>query len=273
MGSDNSSDGVYGGFDVINIEDSYLIKFGDSSFNIKKLEWDSSILELDLYRINNVELHSEIDYAVVSNFMKFMKSKFKKISCLTFKVEATKTGLIQNFLRNDFVLAGLPIKLSMDLDNKITSTSNKDNIRLFKSQDIPLLSDIARNAFLNAYRYNDKNFDRDKVDNLYSEWIKNSCNGRADAVFVYEENNIPQGFIACNIRNEIGLIDLIAVSKNARGNGVGMNLVLNSLSWFKDRVDKVEVNTEAMNYASLRIYQKVGFKIVWVGLDMDYWFD
>ena len=104
------------------------------------------------------------------------------------------------------------------------------------------------------------------------DWIRNSCGGRADAVLIYHENDVPKGFIACNIKGNKGLIDLIAVSEDARGKGIGKKLVSSSLRWFKDKVNHVEVNTEAINYPSLKMYQNNGFKVEWVGANLDYWF-
>ena len=254
-------------FEVIADGDSYLIKFDDSSINIKKLDWDSGILGLESYRLENIQLSAENDF---EEFINFIKLKFGGIDCMIYRGEANKTELIQNLLKKGFVLGGSSIKLSVNLDKEIDFKD--DNIRFFKKEDVDTLSELARNTFLNAYRYNDKKFDKNKVDDLYGQWITNSCNGRADVVLVYEENNIPQGFIACNIKEGVGLIDLIAVSQETRGKGIGKKLVLSSLSWFKDKVSKVEVNTEVMNYASLRIYQNAGFKIVWVGFDLTYWF-
>lgn len=260
-------------FNVVSYSDSkvFSITLGENIIDIGRLDWDSEILGLNLYRINKIELNSEKDYEIIKKFIDFIKLKFDGIDCITCKIESTKISLIGDLQKNGFILAGLPIKLFVNISNIIDY--NDHNIRLFKKEDVNALSKLARNTFLNAYRYNDKNFDKDKVDDLYAEWIKNSCNGRADAVFVYEENDIPSGFIACNIKDNSGLIDLIAVSKDLRGKGIGTKLILNSLSWFKGKgLSKVKVSTEAMNYPSLSMYQKAGFNIEWIGFDLDYWF-
>ena len=150
--------------------------------------------------------------------------------------------------------------------------SSSELVRPFKNEDINILSNMAKNSFLASYRYNDAGFDKNKINELYSEWIINSCNGRADTVLVYDNNGIPEGFIACNLNKDKGIIDLVAVSENSRGKGIGLKLVSNSLLWFKEGVNLVEVSTEAMNYASLNIYHKAGFKIIWTGFDLNYWY-
>ncbi len=257
-------------FKVVKEGDSYIISHNNNIFDIKKDEWDSRILGINLYKINKVELNS-FDANIIKKFLDFIKLKFNDINCMTYKTEATNFDLINILQRNGFILVGMPIKLSVDLRG-IKGNNLEPNIRLSKNEDVNILALIARDSFLYAYRYNDKNLDKNKVDDLYSEWIKNSCNGRANAVLVHETKNIPTGFIACNINKDTGLIDLIAVAKEARGQGIGKKLVSNSLAWFKDKVNKVEVFTEAMNYPSIRMYQNNGFKIDWIGVNLNYWF-
>src|SRR3989344_1787235 len=259
-----------GSFEVSGHENIFIIQFGSNSFNIERLDWDSKLLNLNVYRMNSIRLSSRENQNTIRSFLDFIKLKFDGIDCLTYKIDSTEMGLVQDLQKNGFILAGAPIRLSNNL--KDVSVYKEDGIRLFESRDVRLLLEIARNTFLNAYRYNDSNFDKNRVDDLYSEWIKNSCNGRSDAVLVYEEEGIPYGFIACNMVNGIGLIDLIAVSKYMRGKGIGRKLVLSSLSWFKERTNEVKVNTEAMNYPSLNMYLKTGFKIEWMGLNLNFWF-
>ncbi|AJF62647.1 MAG: Spore coat polysaccharide biosynthesis protein SpsD [archaeon GW2011_AR20] len=257
-------------FRVIKDGDSYTISHNNDIFNIKKDEWDSQILGINLYKINKIELNS-FDANLIKKFLDFIKLKFNDIDCMTYKIESTNLELINVLQKNGFTLVGVPIKLSVDLSG--TQGDNLEpSVRLSKNDDISILALIARDSFLHAYRYNDKNLDKNKVDDLYSEWIKNCCNGRANAVLVHETENIPTGFIACKINGRVGLIDLIAVDKKMRGKGIGQKLVLNSLSWFKDKVNRVEVFTEAMNYPSIKMYQSNGFKIDWVGANLNYWF-
>jgi GNAT superfamily N-acetyltransferase len=258
------------GFEVSENQNNFVIRYGNNSFNIERLDWDSKLLNFSLYRMSNLKLDSEERFNVIKNFLDFLKLRFEGIDCLMYKVESSEMELIQDLQKNGFILTGLPVRLSNNLKNVKTYEGN--NIRFFRDSDINLLSEIARNTFLNAHRYNDLNFDKKRVDDLHSEWIKNSCKGRSDVVLVYEEEGIPHGFIACNMVNNIGLIDLIAVSKDMRGKGIGKKLVLSSLSWFKERASEVNVNTEAMNYPSLNMYLGTGFKIEWVGLNLNYWF-
>src|SRR3989344_9517379 len=264
------------GFNVINHPNSniFSIKLGENIVDIERLDWDSEILSKKIYRIQSIKLEDMNKSELIKKFLDVIKSNFK-IDCLIYKTEFTNFQLIELLQKNNFIIIGIPVRLDIDL-NQIDLLNkdgyNSDFISDFRKEDVELLAGIARDSFLHAYRYNDKNLDKNKVDDLYSEWIKNCCNGKANAVLVHETENIPTGFIACKINGRVGLIDLIAVDKKMRGKGIGQKLVLNSLSWFKDKVNRVEVFTEAMNYPSIKMYQRNGFKIDWVGANLNYWF-
>ncbi len=259
-----------GDFELEKDGDSYIIRNSNNLFSIKKDEWDSRILGVNIYKIDKIELNS-FNSNLIKMFLDFIKSKFNDINCITYKTEAINFDLINILQGNGFSLVGMPIKLSIN-SSEIKVDDLEPSIRLSENDDINVLALMARDSFLHAHRYNDKNLNKNKVDDLYSEWIKNSCNGRANAVLVNEINKSLNGFIACNVNGDVGSIDLIAVSKKARGKGIGQKLVLNSLAWFKNKVNKVEVYTEAINYPSLRIYQNNGFKIDWIGANLNYWF-
>jgi|SRR3989344_17162 len=266
------------GFNVINHPNSniFSIKLGENIVDIERLDWDSEILSKKIYRIQSIKLEDMNKSELIKKFLDVIKSNFK-IDCLIYKTEFTNFQLIELLQKNNFIIIGIPVRLDIDL-NQIDLLNkdgyNSDFISDFRKEDVELLAGIARDSFLHAYRYNDKNLDKNKVDDLYGSWIRNSCMSRADKVFVYLVNDAPEGFIACNLKNGYGLIDLISVSKDFRGKGIGEKLVLHSLLWFKNKgLSKVEVNTEGTNYSSLRIYQKNSFKIVGIGVNLSYWFN
>ena len=148
-----------GNFEIIDNNSSSLIKLDGNLINLRKLDWDSGIFDLNIYRIDDFKIDNK---KYIKEFIGFIISKFEGIDCMSYRVEANQMELVQNLLKSGFVLVGSPIKLSINLDKEIDFKD--DNIRLFKQEDINVLSEISKNTFLNAYRYNDRNFDRKKVD-------------------------------------------------------------------------------------------------------------
>lgn len=98
---------------------------------------------------------------------------------------------------------------------------------------------------------------------LHRRWIKNSCNGRADAVLVAELNGQLAGFVTCRVdaATETGGIELIAVDSAHRGLGAGRKLMTGAQQWFASRVKRVQVRTQANNALAVGLYQACGFRV------------
>jgi len=143
-------------------------------------------------------------------------------------------------------------------------------VREADNNDIPILENLSKESFKPITRfYLDKNLPKEKTKEMYATWIRNSCLGFADKVFVCEYDNNIVGFITCEIKDykedlnlKEGVIGLIAVSREYRGKSIAKDLLYRSLKWFNDKVDYVMVGTESSNYPALKLYQDAGFKIL-----------
>ncbi|NPV54614.1 MAG: GNAT family N-acetyltransferase [Firmicutes bacterium] len=168
---------------------------------------------------------------------------------------------------------GIPEVLHHD-QRAILSTRGIVSVRPFQPYDVQALRHIARCAFRHDHFHSDPLIHQSAADEVYVRWLQNSCDGRADTILVAEEpgnSPNPSGFITCRIDKTIttltgiphGVIELVAVSPEAQGKGVGTALVLRSLGWFAQQgVSSVEVGTQTRNLHAVRLYQKVGFRCV-----------
>ena len=98
---------------------------------------------------------------------------------------------------------------------------------------------------------------------LHRRWILNSCRGRADAVLVADVGGELCGFVTCRVdeTTATGSIELVAVDAAQRGAGIGRGLVDAALSWFADRVERVQVRTQLNNAIAIGLYQASGFRL------------
>lgn len=147
-------------------------------------------------------------------------------------------------------------------------------VRPFEPSDVARLQYIARSAFRHDHFHSDPRIPPAAADEVYVRWVKNSCQGRADAVLVAEEPGNPDGvsgFITCRVDQTVsaaagiphGVIELVAVSPEAQGKGIGVALVVGSLEWFaRHGVRSIEVGTQSRNIQAMRLYQRCGFKCV-----------
>jgi dTDP-4-amino-4,6-dideoxy-D-galactose acyltransferase len=135
-------------------------------------------------------------------------------------------------------------------------------VRQALAEDVNVLGGIARESHKQSRFFFDENIPLHLSKSLYETWIKESCEGYADAVLVAELNNKPVGYISCHLYEEhgIGSIGLIGVNKPERGMGVGPKLLKSALDWFAERgISEVTVVTQGRNRAAQRLYQRFGF--------------
>jgi ribosomal protein S18 acetylase RimI-like enzyme len=187
------------------------------------------------------------------------------------------------FEKNDFHLVDVLLTFHLDRNsiesNHNSSLNNNIEIRLFHGRDETKLMDIARKAFSYDHFHRDKNFPKDKCDELFARWISNCCHGRADCVLVAcIPGEKPVGFITCKLEMlgefKRGIIDLIAVSPVYRRKGIGQYLVLEAIRWLIDNgAQSVIVSTQADNVAAVNTYRKIGFRLVGKQLTFHKWMD
>ena len=134
-------------------------------------------------------------------------------------------------------------------------------VRGFRESDMPAMVSIARRSHQESRFYQDSHFSRVRCDELYETWIRRSCLGWANAVFVAEIGQEPIGYLTCHLSAEgRGSIGLFAVDEAWRGKGAGRQLVDASLDYFRQsRASSIEVITQGRNIRSQRLYQRCGF--------------
>jgi dTDP-4-amino-4,6-dideoxy-D-galactose acyltransferase len=134
--------------------------------------------------------------------------------------------------------------------------------------DIDRLGEIARTAFAYGRFGVEPDLPAQVAGDMHAEWARNCGKGAmADATLVAREAGArrPVGFIALRHRvyagEPTGEINLIAVDARTRGAGIGQALVRAALEWAKQRaVRRMIVRTELPNSASIRMYERCGFR-------------
>ena len=93
-----------------------------------------------------------------------------------------------------------------------------------------------------------------------AQWAFNNVSGRCDASFVIEIDNEILGFNSCLKNKNTATIDLIGVSPDHQGKGLGRSLLEAALIHYTNKVQLVKVGTQRDNHASISIYKSLGFE-------------
>jgi dTDP-4-amino-4,6-dideoxy-D-galactose acyltransferase len=164
--------------------------------------------------------------------------------------------------KNGFHLTDIRVTYECSLSGLEDRAGQDPDIRMAIQEDLPVLRAMTTSAYRDSRFYYDGHFPQELCDRLYEIWIEKSLSGYAQAVLVKGLPGQPEGFVTCDtlLPEAKGKIELVGVSSNARGRGVGQALIMKSLSWFAAQgLKSVQVVTQGRNIAAQRLYQKCGF--------------
>ena len=156
-------------------------------------------------------------------------------------------------------LLDLGVIFDHDLRGVAPSKGLAVGVKVAEERDIERVVAECAGIFLTSRYYHDPAFHAQGAEEVHRRWIWNSFRGRADAVLVLEDVN---AFVACAVdASGTGNIALFGVAPSAQGRGAGQRLLGGALAWFAERAKRVEVKTQATNYAAARMYERGGFRL------------
>lgn len=231
------------------------------------LDWDSEFFNARIARVAD-------DHLTPDSLNKVLEwCGEQNVDCLYFLCQPDDDESVLLAEKCGFHLVDIRVELNCRaLDKKVGTLINT---RAFRESDLTELRDIASDAYTDSRFYFDSGFSMEKSSALYREWIANSCRGYADEVLIAPWKNRLGGFITCHLESkDLGRIGLVAVSAEARGAGIGDNLIKASHNYFRDQgVVEIRVVTQGRNVAAQRLYQANGFRTFSVNLWYHKWFN
>ena len=223
------------------------------------LEWDSSFFKC---RVATVTRLPE-DETAVGEIESWCRTE--RIDCVYCLVPASARLAVRCIEENGFRLVDVRVTLAWapaDLASGANAPVGSDGgVRLVAPGDVARLCAIARVNHRVTRFYNDPGFPTARCDALYETWIRKSCDGNADAVFVCESGGAAVGYLTCHLdEDRRGRIGLVGLAPEVRGRGVGDCLVRTAQRWFVEHgVAVVTVASQGQNRAGQRLYQRCGF--------------
>lgn len=221
--------------------------------NYEILEWDSEFfgfkvakIDIGCFTINNLEsVFCELNKMNVK--LVYLSSKVR-LECLADSIHSY-TGKF--------------------VDEKVTFVRNLEsvfslspNIAEFE-ESIPssqLLLLAHESGKYSRFRVDEK-IGKEKFEQLYRLWIENSVNKTiASNVLCYAQHGETLGMITMGEKNNNGDVGIVAVAPNARGKGVGIELINSAMHLFqKQGYSNVQVVTQGINIPACKLYERCGF--------------
>lgn len=139
---------------------------------------------------------------------------------------------------------------------------NRCNVRTASTDDQEDIGRLAGSAFRFSRFHLDPGFQKEVADTIKAEWARNFFRGlRGKHLLVAETEGHVVGFLLLlNPSPGDYVIDLVGVASEYRGRGIGQTLLSSLWNHLSD-CNRVIVGTQVANTDSLRLYEKLGFRI------------
>ncbi len=265
-----------GGFVLVAKEENEIVGL----VSLKRSDWDTKHFGIEISKIGHLLATGDYlrSYSIKRRLVSALISKCERELLLHVSARVSKEDLSSIHALEDsrFKLMDVLVTYSVDL-RKISplSMEKKFNVRKFRSEEIPLLSQIALHCFQDSALATDRFhadpvLPKEKSGEVYSKWLISSSIDPSSDVLVAEIDGRPVGFNVCNVvgslSDSIGLrlgnMVLTAVEPSARNQSVAISLLRASLDLFDGKVDVVESGGQVSNYAIQKAWNAVGLRIV-----------
>jgi dTDP-4-amino-4,6-dideoxy-D-galactose acyltransferase len=228
----------------------------------RRLEWDSRFFG---FPVGRVEAEDGVGIGTAVR-----DADADAVRCLYFLCPAAASELVAAALGLGFGLFDVRIELEC---RPLSAAEPAAAVRDAVPSDREALERIARERLRGTRFWNDPRFDRERVADLYSEWLLRGLASPSRRTLVAGDCD---GFITCGLDpdGDAGEIELIAVAAGADGRGVGGSLVAAATSQFAAAgFERATVVTQAANVGAQRLYQRCGYRTRRVDLWLHRWAD
>lgn len=166
-----------------------------------------------------------------------------------------------------------PYDVRVELSGAVSGDRERPaRVRDAHEDDEAALAGLVRERVRGTRFWNDLRFPRDRVEDLYVEWLRRGMStAPARQTFAVGEAD---GFVTCQLDRAagVGRIELIAVAADCEGEGLGDALIQAAGNAFAEAgLERAEVVTQAQNVRAQRLYQRNGYRTANADVWMHRW--
>ncbi len=257
---------------------------------VENKDWDTEQLSVRIQNLTMVSAaaNQASRYEIASRLFVHLLQNHREVlgDCIFARIPSDDASLLRVLEESGFhvlvPMVTLGMKLSGDrahdpgINGSPALGDGMDFDEVHPETDVDQIERIAATAFRYGRFTADLRIPRDRVEKLHGTWARNCCLGKqADHMIVCRCRGKVLGFIALKFQMahhvRVGAIELIAISENSRGKGIGRALVQQGCAWLSRFTNYAVVRTELPNTTAVDLYEGQGFHIVNGSLYLSRW--
>jgi GNAT superfamily N-acetyltransferase len=228
--------------------------------------WLSDVLERPVFAVN---LDPDDDRAAAARGVTKHASE-QRAGLYFARLPSTDVGGAAHFASAGFRIVETRLGFSRPLGEPVggddEDTAPGISIAEFQNSWREGVLDIAGSCFRYSRFHMDPDVGRTPADRVKREWIRSYVEGRrGDRLLVACERGGAVGFAAMLVNHRgprpAAVIDLIGVRPDAQGRGIGRALIRTAASTYASSCASIEVGTQACNVPSVRLYERMAFRL------------
>ena len=230
---------------------------------VERLDWDSSFFGLPIGRVKSGIGRNEIGKVV-------REAEDRGLRCVYLLVSAEDIALVSAAEEHGFRVREIRVELQRPV---IGHPMAMTGLRAAGAKDLETLEPIARDHIRGTRFFDDEHFALENSAELYVEWLRRGL--VSDAT---ERRTLiggaDQGFVVCHLDavSRVGRIELIAVTKDAAGKGLGKALMAGAGALFSAAsMETATVTTQGSNISAQALYQACGYRTAKVSYWLHIW--
>lgn len=226
---------------------------------VSKLSWDSEFFGFPIAFVSTRNLTYNLQLAV-EKYVK--RENIKLIQYLSNCHDDLSVRVAEN---HGYHFTDIRLRFSLNLKKYNLDLDQFDlpgRFGLANASHIQNLMQMTNMMYKDSRYFFDGNFELEKINKFYSDWIRKSVIGEFDhECYCYFENEMPLGFCTIRYEGNTSSIGLFGVDSNFLGRGIGNSLLKHVIEGQKKKgIDYINVVTQGRNYAAQKLYQSVGFR-------------
>ena len=256
--------------------------------SLHKLNWDTKHFGLPMGKIRHIlgVMDESGDFEAKQLLVRAATREFSRMGIrhISVRLSADDFNAIYALERQKYYLADTLAEYYFDYRSglKPRETGHLCRMRLYKDSDFKQVQSSVKDIFKGYMDrfHRDPNLDQAKADQLYVDWLLNSCKGMAEDVILATVDGQIAGITTLEVHHKlnailpftVGEVALTGVVPRFRGKKVYTSMINFAQNYFRGKIDMFRYATQLENFQAQKTLMGLGFSLKYAFHTFHYYF-